>query len=107
MRKPETFASKLKAMRKAKGLSAYRLSQMTGLTRQAVSLLELGLTEDPSWETIRRLAKALDVSTDAFVIDNPLEVDTPPAKPRGRPRKVVDVPPPPRPKRTRKPKGKG
>jgi transcriptional regulator with XRE-family HTH domain len=107
MSKPETFASRLRTLREEKGISAYRLAQLTGLTRQALSLMELGQTEDPSWETIKRLAVALEVSTDAFVTKTSL-VDAPPAKRRGRPRKVVEVPAPaPRPKRTRKPKGKG
>jgi transcriptional regulator with XRE-family HTH domain len=84
-RKQEAFADDLKAARKAAGHSAYRLARMSGLTRQAVSRLELGLGE-PNWETVQALAPALGVSTDVFVTREPEPPPDPPK--RGRRRRV-------------------
>jgi transcriptional regulator with XRE-family HTH domain len=68
--KEETFADRLRALREKAGLSAYRLAFYAGLTKQAVSRLERGQAQ-PSWATVQALAKALEVPTDAFVIEQP------------------------------------
>jgi transcriptional regulator with XRE-family HTH domain len=81
------FAERLRTLRERQGIpSAYALAKITGLTKQAVSLLELGRS-DPSWSTVQLLALALDVDTSEFIdpdLDLP-EVEE--ARPRGRPRK--------------------
>src|SRR5689334_10561719 len=51
------FAEKLAAARERVGISQYRLAQLSGISKQTVSKLELGTTQ-PSWETVQALAGA-------------------------------------------------
>ncbi len=60
-----SFAHKLISLREAAGLSQYQLAQKTGLTRQALSLLEFGERE-PSWATVQAIAMGLGVNCTAF-----------------------------------------
>jgi transcriptional regulator with XRE-family HTH domain len=84
----ETFADRLTALREAAGVTMYRLAQLSGLSKQAISRLENGETR-PAWDTVLALARALGVSVEAFVVELP------------------EAPPPPEPKRRgRKPKAK-
>jgi transcriptional regulator with XRE-family HTH domain len=103
----DDFGKRLKELRTSKGLSAYRISQLTGLTRQAISAFELGHAL-PAWNVAIRLAKALGISLDDLAGVLPDQPEAPPPKPRGRPPKVEKPveKQAPRPKRTRKPKGK-
>jgi transcriptional regulator with XRE-family HTH domain len=88
-----TFAGQLVRLREAAGLSQYKLSRKAGLSRQALSLLELGERE-PGWITVQRLANALGVDCRAF-IDANLEMPEPPTpRPRGRPPKDTPSTPP-------------
>ncbi len=65
-------------------MTKYRLAQLTGVSKQTISSLELGQSE-PSWNTVQAIALALGVSLDVFVTHEP---ESPPAPPkRGRPRK--------------------
>jgi transcriptional regulator with XRE-family HTH domain len=82
----DNFATRLTALRERAGLSQYRLAQLTGLTRQAMSLLEMGDTA-PSWLTVQLIALALDVSYDALA-DPTLSLPEDEVNPRGRPPKV-------------------
>jgi transcriptional regulator with XRE-family HTH domain len=59
------FARRLRALREAAGVSGYRLAQLTGLSPQALHQLERGASR-PAWDTVCRLAQALNVSTEAF-----------------------------------------
>lgn len=83
---PSSFAARLKELREAAGVSQYRLAQLSGLAKQTLSQLEKG-SNDPSWETVLKLAKALGVSVAEFA---PVEPQTP-----------DPTPPPPAPKRPR------
>ena len=89
------FARKLVKLRKAQGLSSYRLAKLAGLTKQTLSVLESG-ERVPNWDTVQRLAKALGVDCREF--ENP-ELQLPEAqspKKAGRPRKdQADVEAPP------------
>jgi transcriptional regulator with XRE-family HTH domain len=78
------FAKRLIELRHASGLSQYELAKRAGLTRQAMSLLELGQRE-PNWATVQRLAKALAVSCEAFM-DRRASTDEKKPK-RSRPKK--------------------
>jgi transcriptional regulator with XRE-family HTH domain len=60
-----TFVDKLQRLREAVELTQYSLAKKAGLSRQALSRLELG-ERAPSWETVQKLAKALSVSCEAF-----------------------------------------
>lgn len=87
----ETFASRLRDLREARGISKYRLALDSGISKQMLSRLELGQSQ-PGWETVVALARALGVSVEAFVVEGP----APPRKPKGktrRPRKDAADPP--------------
>jgi DNA-binding XRE family transcriptional regulator len=71
-RKRVTFADRLRHARAEAGISQYRLAQLTGLSKQALSQLELGQSQ-PSWETVQALARALGVSCEAFLTDPPAD----------------------------------
>ncbi len=76
---PATFADRLIALREAAGISQYRLAQLSGLTKQTVSRLEMGAAQ-PSWDTVQ----ALGVSCEEVTTARPAG-EVPPALPRGRP----------------------
>jgi transcriptional regulator with XRE-family HTH domain len=83
---PTHFARKLIELRTAAGVSAYRLAQLTGISRQALSQLETGQTI-PTWETVQKIARALGLNCEAFE-DPGLELpEAPEPKKAGRPRK--------------------
>ncbi len=78
----EQFASKLRELRIAAGLTQPALAAKAGLTKDGVAQLEQG-RRSPSWETVLALASALGVSCQAFT-QQPAEQAAPK---RGRPRK--------------------
>jgi transcriptional regulator with XRE-family HTH domain len=101
-----SFAERLRSVREAAGLSQYALAKRSGLSKQAVSNLELG-NREPTWTTVQVLALALGVDCRSFTdagLRLPQEQEP---QPRGRPRKG-DAPEPsgekPAPKRGRKSK---
>lgn len=94
------FAKKLRQAREAKGLSQYGLAKSAGLSKQAVSSLELGVN-DPSWDTVQKLAAALGVDCTAFAGDVTIP-ESEPAKGRGRPRKEQTPAPSPAKRKPRK-----
>lgn len=59
----EIFAQRLKEARDLRGLSQTELANKTGLQPSAVSHFETK-TRKPSFDNLRRLADALDVTTD-------------------------------------------
>jgi transcriptional regulator with XRE-family HTH domain len=81
--KLESFADRLRTLREAAGVSQYRLAQLSGITKQSLSKLELGKTQ-PSFETVLTLAKVLGVDVSAFAY--PL-ADSPPTAKAKRARK--------------------
>jgi transcriptional regulator with XRE-family HTH domain len=84
-RKREVFADRLKTLIAEAGITKYRLSQLSGVSKQTLSKLEAG--QQPGWETVMRLAKALGVSLDAFAIELSMPEPSEPS-PRGRPKKT-------------------
>ena len=59
----EKFPSRLRGAREKRGLSQAELAQRAGLQASAISHFETG-TRKPSFDNLRRLADALDVTTD-------------------------------------------
>jgi transcriptional regulator with XRE-family HTH domain len=55
---------KYKKLRKQKGLSQDRLSKLADISYNTVIKLEPGGIDDPSIDTLQKLAKALDISVD-------------------------------------------
>lgn len=68
----DPFPSRLKAARESRGVSQTELSRRTGITPSSLSHFEGG-TRKPSFDNLRRLATALEVTTDYLVA----RVDTP------------------------------
>lgn len=84
------FSKKLCELREQRGLSQYALAKLSGLSKQALSKLELG-NREPTWQTVQLLALALGVDPAAFVdpsIKPPADAGDA-VKPRGRPKKDV------------------
>ena len=61
--RPPDLPERLRRARKERGLSQGRLAQRLGIQPAAVSHFETGHRK-PSFDTLRRLADALDVTTD-------------------------------------------
>jgi transcriptional regulator with XRE-family HTH domain len=63
------FHKRLLRLRQERGLTWYRLAQLSGLTKQALSALELP-TGNPTLDTLRKLSKALGVPIEELVQEN-------------------------------------
>jgi DNA-binding XRE family transcriptional regulator len=70
----KTFGERLKELREAAGLTQAGLAERAGMNRFGVAKLEQGVRE-PTWATVRALARALSVGCVAF------ETTPPPARP--------------------------
>ncbi|MDE6593360.1 MAG: helix-turn-helix transcriptional regulator [Oscillospiraceae bacterium] len=55
------YYKKLKQLREAKGMTVYRLTQLTGVSGQHIKGIEQGIRQ-PTIETLRRLTEALGSS---------------------------------------------
>lgn len=62
-----TVGKKLKEIRKRKGISQLKLAELSGLAQSTISTIECGAT--PNVQIANRLAQALNVSIEDFVID--------------------------------------
>jgi transcriptional regulator with XRE-family HTH domain len=80
------FADRLRNLRENAGLSQYALAKLSGLSKQAMSRLELGDNE-PTLVTVQLLAAALGADCREFADPTVKPPPTVEAKPRGRPRK--------------------
>jgi DNA-binding XRE family transcriptional regulator len=65
VRMERAFNDCLRSHREAAGLSVDALADKAGLSRAAVYHLEQG-TREPTWDTVQRIAEALNVSTEEF-----------------------------------------
>jgi DNA-binding XRE family transcriptional regulator len=61
----DAFAARLRELREKQNLTQVELAERAGIGQAMVSLLEQG-DRQPSWPTICRSAKALDVGVEAF-----------------------------------------
>src|SRR5262245_17437070 len=89
----DTFGSRLRQLREKASLTQEQLAGKVGMHKLSISKLELDKSE-PSWPTVRALAKALGVSCSAFedTIDTPPPEERQPGK-RGRPPKAKPAEP--------------
>jgi transcriptional regulator with XRE-family HTH domain len=82
---PWRFADRLRELREAAGLSQNALARRSGLSRQALSRLELGRNE-PAWVSVQLLALALGLDCRAFADPGLRLPPAPTTRPRvGRP----------------------
>lgn len=57
---------KIEKIMQEKNISVYRLSKMTGISRQYFSQMKLKQTDNPSFETVCKIADALEVDINEF-----------------------------------------
>lgn len=81
------FASRLKEIRTAKGLTQAELAEKTGLSQAAIGLWEVG-KRSPTFSSVKALAAALGVSVEDLAEDS---TSTLPPPKRGRPRKNLPL----------------
>lgn len=61
------IAQNIKKYRKKKGISQDKLSKLAGITYNTIIKIESGATPNPRVETLRLIAKALDVTVDSLL----------------------------------------
>lgn len=65
----ETFGEKMKALRKAKRITQRDLADLVGVDFTYISKMENGkLINAPAEETIRKIARVLEIDADEFVV---------------------------------------
>ncbi len=57
---------KIEKIMQEKNISTYRLSKMTGISKQYFSQMKLKQTDNPSFETVCKIADALEVDINEF-----------------------------------------
>lgn len=62
-----TISQNIKKFRKKKGVSQDKLSKLAGVTYNTIIKLESGATKNPRVDTLRLVAKALDVKVDSLL----------------------------------------
>ncbi|MFT5280591.1 MAG: transcriptional regulator with XRE-family HTH domain [Flavobacteriaceae bacterium] len=62
-----SIAKNLKKYRNKKGVSQDKLSKLVDITYNTIIKLESGATKNPRVETLRLIAKALEVSVDDLI----------------------------------------
>jgi transcriptional regulator with XRE-family HTH domain len=78
------FASQLRTLREAAGLSQPALAERAGISVDSIQNWEQGRTR-PRLEALGKLARALGATVDALLATDDKAADNP--RPRGRPRK--------------------
>lgn len=61
------IAQNIKKYRKKKGVSQDKLSKLAGVTYNTIIKIESGATLNPRVETLRLIAKALNVTVDSLL----------------------------------------
>jgi transcriptional regulator with XRE-family HTH domain len=80
-----TFGGRLRELREKAGLTQQQLASQIAMSLSGLAALEQGKRDNPNWDTIMKLADALDCSTEAFR-DAPTSEHN---AQRGRPKKVA------------------
>ncbi len=62
-----TIAKNIKKYRDKLGVSQDKLSKLTGVTLHTLTKIETGATSDPRIETLKKIAKGLNVSVDDLI----------------------------------------
>ncbi|WP_181884675.1 helix-turn-helix domain-containing protein [Neobacillus piezotolerans] len=58
--------NKIRKLRSSKGISLNKLSEITGISKSYLSLLERGIQKNPSLEIMQKLALSLDVDPEVL-----------------------------------------
>lgn len=67
MSKNKNLANNIIRLRKQKGLSQEKLARLSDVANNTVIKMETGENDNPTLETLRKVAKALDVSVDELI----------------------------------------
>jgi len=67
MSKNENLSKNVEKLRKQKGLSQERLARLVDVANNTIIKMESGENKNPTLETLRKVAKALDVSVDELI----------------------------------------
>lgn len=59
-----TIGKNIKKLRREKGISQDRLSKLADLSLNTIVKLELNQSPNPTFDTLKKIAKALEVSID-------------------------------------------
>jgi putative transcriptional regulator len=63
----QNLANNIKKLREAKGLSQEKLARLADVANNTLIKMESGENNNPTLETLKRVAKALDVSVDNLI----------------------------------------
>jgi len=63
----QNLAKNVKRLREAKGLSQEKLARLADVANNTLIKMETGENINPTLETLKRVAKALDVSVDNLI----------------------------------------
>ena len=63
----QNLAKNVKRLREAKGLSQEKLARLADVANNTLIKMESGENNNPTLETLKRVAKALDVSVDNLI----------------------------------------
>lgn len=58
---------KIKAIREDKGISRYRLSQMTGISESTLSRYERGIIKKISIDNLKKICEALEIDVSKII----------------------------------------
>jgi len=67
MSKNKNLANNIIRLRKQKGLSQEKLARLSDVANNTIIKMESGENDNPTLETLRKVAKALDVSVDKLI----------------------------------------
>ena len=67
MSKNENLAKNMERLRKQKGLSQEKLARLADVANNTIIKMESGKNKNPTLETLRKVAKAFDVSVDELI----------------------------------------
>ncbi len=67
IKKLPAIARNIKKLRKEKGISQDKLSKLADVAFHTITKIETGDTPNPTVDTVKKIAEALDVSVDALL----------------------------------------
>lgn len=62
-----TISKNIRKLREQKGISQDKLSKLAGISLNTIAKLELDETQNPTIETLQKIAKALDVKVEDLI----------------------------------------
>mgnify|MGYP001578310303 len=61
------ISKNLKKLRESKGLSQEKLARLSDVANNTIVKIEAGKNQNPTLDTLQKIAKALSVSVDEFI----------------------------------------